>query len=57
MKASDYLILGSAILSMFLSIYFWFQVDKETGLFIGLWVPSILGFGNYIKLKYGATNE
>ena len=57
MKISDYFILGSAMFSMFLSIYFWFQVDKETGLFIGLWVPSILGFGNYIKLKFRADNE
>lgn len=57
MKRSDLFILGSAILSMFLSIYLWFFVDKETGLFVGLWVPSLLGFGNYIKLKYGGQFE
>lgn len=52
MKASDYLILGSALFSMFLSIYLWFMVDRDAGLFVGIWVPSLLGFGNYIKFKY-----
>ncbi len=52
MKTSDYLILGSALFSMFLSIYLWFMVDREAGIFVGIWVPSLLGFGNYIKLKY-----
>lgn len=55
MKTSDILILGSALLSMFFSIYLWFMVDKEVGLFVGIWVPSLLGFGNYIKTKYGES--
>lgn len=56
MKKSDYFILGSALFSMLLSIYLWFIVDKEAGLFVGLWVPSLLGFGMYIKKIYGAQN-
>ncbi|MFD2532480.1 hypothetical protein [Gracilimonas halophila] len=56
MKKSDLFILGSALLSMFLSIYLWFAVDKEAGLFVGLWVPSLLGFGVYIKNMYGGYN-
>ncbi|MEQ9308663.1 MAG: hypothetical protein RLN90_04360 [Balneolaceae bacterium] len=56
MKKSDLFILGSALASMILSIYFWFMVDKDAGLFIGIWVPSLLGFGNYIKMKQGELN-
>ncbi|MDZ7807163.1 MAG: hypothetical protein U5K71_08600 [Gracilimonas sp.] len=56
MKTSDYFILGSALISMILSIYLWFTVDKEAGLFVGLWVPSLLGFGMYIKNVYGVPN-
>lgn len=53
LKTSDYFIIGSALISMILSIYLWFLVDKEAGLFVGIWVPSILGFGAYFKiLKY-----
>lgn len=50
-KKSDYLILTSALLSMFLSIFLWFNGNKEAGLFVGIWVPSILSFGNYIKQR------
>lgn len=56
MKTSDYFILGSALISMILSIYLWFSVDKEAGLFVGLWVPSLLGFGMYVKNVYGGSN-
>ena len=28
----------------------WFRGEKEGALFIGLWVPSILGFAIYLKL-------
>jgi|TARA_R100001143_G_C3361367_1_gene137114 hypothetical protein len=53
LKTSDYFIIGAALISMILSIYLWFLVDKEAGLFVGIWVPSILGFGAYFKiLKY-----
>jgi hypothetical protein len=53
LKTSDYFIIGAALISMILSIYLWFMVDKEAGLFVGIWVPSILGFGAYFKiLKY-----
>ena len=35
----------AAGLSFLMSIYLWFAVSKEQGLFVGLWVPSILSFG------------
>jgi hypothetical protein len=28
----------------------WFMGEKEASIFIGLWVPSILGFAIYLKL-------
>jgi hypothetical protein len=47
---SDYLVLAAALLSMFASILIWFTGYREEGLFIGIWVPSILAFGVYFKL-------
>lgn len=47
---SDYLVLTAALLSMFASIIIWFMGYREEGLFIGIWVPSILAFGVYFKL-------
>ena len=49
MKKSDYLILTSAFLSFLLSIYLWFSGQQDEGLYVGLWVPSILAAGAYIK--------
>ena len=48
-QTSDYFILAASALSMAISIVFWFQGFREEGVFIGIWVPSILGFGNYLK--------
>lgn len=52
---SDYLILGAAFVSFLFSILLWFGVlgaeHKDAGIFVGLWVPSILALGNYIKAK------
>ena len=47
---SDSLMLVSAFLSLIFSEYLWFQGEREAGIFIGLWVPSILGFAIYLKL-------
>lgn len=53
LKKSDYYILTAALVSMILSIYLWFSGEQEAGLYVGIWVPSILGFGAYFKiLKY-----
>ena len=35
----------AAGLSFALSILLWFSGDRERGLFVGLWVPSILSAG------------
>jgi len=53
LKKSDYFILSAALLSMMLSIALWFSGEQDAGLFVGIWVPSILGFGAYFKIiKY-----
>jgi len=36
----------AAGISFLLSVYLWFTSSREQGLFVGLWVPSILSFGN-----------
>jgi hypothetical protein len=32
----------SAFLSFLLSVSLWFSGDREAGIFVGIWVPSIL---------------
>jgi len=49
MKRSDYLILVAAFISFLFSVYLWFNGQQEEGLYVGLWVPSILAAGAYIK--------
>ena len=40
----------AALISMVFSIYLWFFADKDAGIFVGLWVPSILAFGALMRL-------
>ena len=51
------LILTAALLSLIVSVGLWFGVfgtpDREAGLFVGLWVPSILSTGLYFALRSG----
>jgi hypothetical protein len=47
----DKVILGAAFLSMVFSIIMWIlDADSLTSVFIGLWVPSILGLGAFLKM-------
>lgn len=50
-KMSDYFVLAAALISFIVSVYIWFSGMREEGLFIGIWVPSILAFGIYFKLS------
>ncbi|MBM4002019.1 MAG: hypothetical protein FJ295_01845 [Planctomycetes bacterium] len=34
--------------SFLFSVYLWFSGNQQQGLFVGLWVPSILSFGTLI---------
>jgi hypothetical protein len=31
--------------------HLWFSGQRDEGLFVGLWVPSILAFGTYIRVS------
>jgi Na+/melibiose symporter-like transporter len=44
-RMSKALFLFAAGISFLLSVYLWFLGDREQGLFVGLWVPSILSLG------------
>ena len=52
MKKSDYCILLAAFISFLLSVYLWFNGQQKEGLYVGIWVPSILAAGAYIKQIY-----
>lgn len=46
---------ASAAISLFLSLTLWFIGYQLEAVFVGLWVPSILGWMNFIALKEQAT--
>ena len=48
-QKSDIFLIGAAFISFVLSVSLWFYGYKDEGLFVGLWVPSILSFGCYFK--------
>ncbi len=39
----DYPFLIATFISFVFSVVLWFLVSRDYGLFVGLWVPSILG--------------
>ena len=45
MRIAKASIVAAAFLSFLLSIYLWFSGANDQGIFVGLWVPSILSFG------------
>ncbi len=47
-NASKVLFFAAAGISFLLSIWLWFSGDRERGLFVGLWVPSILSAGGLL---------
>ena len=52
MKTQDHLILVAAFISFTLSVFLWFSGQNDKGLFVGIWVPSILAFGAYFRAAY-----
>ncbi len=38
----------AGFISFLFSVYLWFFVDRELGLFVGLWVPSIQSLGTLV---------
>lgn len=54
---TDKLLFISAILSLIYSEVLYFQGHKEDATFIGLWVPSILAFGIYLRIIKSSKND
>ncbi|MBX3179967.1 MAG: hypothetical protein KF886_21660 [Candidatus Hydrogenedentes bacterium] len=50
-RKSQYVILVAAFLSFLLSVYLFFTGQREEGIFVGIWVPSILSFGAYTRTR------
>ena len=49
--------LVAALLSFILSISLWFSGSREQGLFVGLWVPSILALGSLMVRTNGRQSN
>lgn len=49
MKSADWFLLAAAFVSFVFSIVLWFQGHRDEGVFVGIWVPSILSFGAFIR--------
>ena len=54
---TDKLLFVAALLSLIFAEVLYFQGEKSDGTFIGLWVPSILAFGIYLKLLNSKKND
>ncbi len=58
---ADWMILAAAFLSFLFSVSLWFGIgmsaSKEAGVFVGLWVPSILSAGNYLREAARAKSD
>ncbi|MFN0156085.1 MAG: hypothetical protein ACKVUT_17060 [Gaiella sp.] len=49
-------ILLAAFAAFVLSVTLWFTGSREEGIFVGLWVPSILSFGA-VALQMGGSRN
>lgn len=47
---ADKLLFLAALVSLVFSEALWFNGDREHAIFVGIWVPTILCFGVYLKL-------
>ena len=54
MRIAKASIMVAALISFLLSVYLWFSGSTEQGIFVGLWVPSILSFG---ALVFAGSNN
>ena len=53
---ADKFLFVAALLSLIFSEVLYFQGNKDDATFIGIWVPSILAFGIYLKLIQGKND-
>lgn len=54
---TDKLLFISAFLSLIFSEILYFNGEADSAIFIGIWVPSILAFGIYLKLINTSKND
>ena len=54
---ADVLLFFAAFLSLIYSEILFFKGYKDSAIFIGIWVPSILAFGIYLKLINTSKND
>jgi hypothetical protein len=54
---ADKLLFISAMLSLVYSELLFFNGNSDQAIFVGLWVPSILAFGIYLKLINNSKND
>lgn len=50
-------IVFAAFASFVLSVSLWFSDSRDEGLFVGLWVPSILALGAFVMAAYPKAGE
>lgn len=56
-STADKLLFIAAFLSLVFSEILYFKGEVNAAIFVGLWVPSILGFGIYLKLLNNRKND
>jgi len=54
---TDKLLFISAFLSLIFSEILYFNGEATAAIFIGIWVPTILAFGIYLKLINTTKND
>ncbi len=54
---ADRLLMLAAFLSLIFSEVLFFNGDENAAIFVGLWVPSILCFGIYLKILNNSKND
>ena len=56
-RSAAVVIILAAFASLVLSVTLWFTGNREQGLYVGLWVPSILSFGSVALLGSRDRND
>ena len=54
---TDGILFVAAFLSLIFSEILYFKGETDAAIFIGIWVPSILAFGIYLKLISNKKND
>jgi hypothetical protein len=57
LSKTDIIMLSLALSCLIFSEIMWYNGEKQGALFVGLWVPSILGFAIYLKLLKIEKND